>query len=204
VSEPCPGGCNARYRAAGDGDPWPGEPVWCQRCKARIRGALAQIDDLLAELERQADGHRTMAQDTPGRRSAHAPSPSVIFDETDEAVSVLLAWEDAWIEQHPEWTTRPRRGRRATIARTTTSQLIRHLDGILETPFAADFGREILAMEHRLADVGHMLEPPRLPIECPRCGLRMLEQAEPGHWMCAHCRRPMDEAEIRDGLKRAG
>jgi ribosomal protein L37AE/L43A len=206
VTDACPGSCNTAWRATGQGDPWPGEPVWCQPCKARIRAALADIDDMLAELARQADGHHGQ-QDTTGRRSANAPSPSVLFDETDEAVSTLLAWEDAWIEQHPEWTTRPRRGRHTTIERATISQLIRHLDGILEAPFAADFGREILSMRHRLASVGHMLEPPRLPVECPRCGLRMLEQVEPGHWMCAHCRRPMDEAEIQSAgrsLGRAG
>ena len=98
----CPGSCNFRWRAAMDAwrqamaeyersgrldaaqsrpdpplaAPWPGEPVWCGTCTARIRLRLAQLDTLAGLLAATADGHRQAPPDGYVTRSAATPSPS--------------------------------------------------------------------------------------------------------------------------------
>ncbi|HEX8866696.1 MAG TPA: hypothetical protein VF821_13655 [Lentzea sp.] len=207
----CPGSCNAAYRAAvqrGDtdpGDPIPGEPVWCRQDQARIRRQLAELDDLAALLNMQADGHREQGGER-GSRGVHQPSPSPIADELDELTRWLLDWEDAYREL-PEhnWPSPPRRGMLASTRSTSIAWLGERLDGVLASPFAADFGREVSQWHRRLAvmvkaGTGRHIKP----VPCPRCDHKALVWHEgDDHIRCEQCGRLLSLTDYDDLVRTA-
>lgn len=196
----CPGVCNATWRRIPEdqrGEPEPGAPVWCAMDTARIRRLLAELDDLAALLEYQADGHQERAT-SPSRGNGHTTSPSPSADDLDELLRMLLAWEDAYRDHHG-WPSPPRRGTLAPAITSTTAWLTSHLTGILESPFAGDFGREIGQWHRELvgktkAGSGRH----RKPVPCPRCGLKLLTWAEgDDHVVCGGCNRHMTMDEYQ-------
>lgn len=130
--------------------------------------------------------------------------PAEAADTLDELVRILRAWEDAYRELQG-WPSPPRRGYLATVTTSTVVWLSVHLTGILETPFAADFGTEIRQWHRQLADQTKAgTGTHRMPVPCPRCGLKLLTYAEEtGYVVCAGpgCNRHMTLDEAHD-LKR--
>jgi hypothetical protein len=195
----CPGPCNAAHRKAEeayraavaghmnrvlggeDSDPpqphtlrpEPGQPVWCRRCASIIRACLAELDDLTAILEAEVAGKRGQAGDKVSG-SAGSPSPAPKADDVDEILTTLEEWEQAYRDLR-QWPARPLRGRTAPRGIGCVSWLTRHLDGILGSPMAVDFGAEILRL-HRMAQEASRTSPDtvRKPIPCPRCNRRSL------------------------------
>lgn len=208
TADVCPGTCNASWRygisvGANVGDPVPGQPVWCPPCTARIRHALTELDDLAALLNAVADGHREQAA-TPARTTTAAPSPSQAADTIDELIRTLRAWEDAYRE-HKGWPSPPRRGYLATVTTSTIVWLTVHLTGLLEAPFAADFGLEIRQWHKHLADTTKAgTGSHRKPVPCPRCGLRLLTFIDGTDYVaCAGCNRHMTLDEYHEELAAA-
>jgi hypothetical protein len=161
--------------------PWRGEPVWCGKCQARIRRQLAELDDLGALLMAARDGLREIANgDGPGRVTGTAvePSPSEGLDDLDEMVSALTAWEAEYRDIRG-WPSPPRRGFLASALTSCTAWLGLHLDGILSTDLAQEFGEDIgrrhrtLANKTKAGTGAH-----RKPVRCPRCGMMLLTWRE--------------------------
>lgn len=195
---PCPGKCNAAYRAAEnrvrlhggehDLEPWPGKPVWCPPCTTEIRGSL---DDwpTLAQLLREeiTSGVRTrLSEHVSG--SKHRPiheheRPSLLLDEMAE-----------WL---PEWAATiardrhlpPRPGHRPNadpVAQITIACafLLIHLDWHLaqrpdeQHGLAEDFGLELLAATRKARNLTGTQEPEPvrvLGVPCPNCDRNALE-----------------------------
>jgi hypothetical protein len=202
----CPGTCNAAWRNTDPrqrGDPIPGEPVWCPPCTARIRHQLTELDDLAALLNATADGHREQAH-SPIQTARHAPSPSAAADTLDELTTTLQAWEDAYRELKG-WPSPPRRGYLASITTAVTAWLTSHLTGILDTPFAAEFGHEIRQWHKHLTDqtkAGTGIHSK--PVPCPRCGLRLLVYTDGTDYVhCAGCNRHLTLDEYHEELAAA-
>lgn len=157
-------------------EPWPGDPVWCGTCASRIRLALAELDDLIALLKATADGHRqaTAAERVSGTAGGSSPSPAL--DDEDEAASMLAAWEDEY-RRIRGWPSPAPRGELASVETACIAWLGRHLDGILRSPFAADFGREVLQWHRELAGASKAgVRVLRKPLRCPSgsCGMLTL------------------------------
>lgn len=208
TADPCPGSCNAAWRkmtVPEDQRPDPvwGEPAWCPPCTARIRHNLAELDDLAALLNAVADGHREQPA-TQIRSARHAPTPSAAADTIDELTRTLSAWEDAYREIKG-FPSAPRRGYLATITTATIAWLTSHLHGILEAPFAADFGLEIRQWHKQLTDQTKAgTGTHKKPVPCPRCGLRLLTYAEGTEYVaCAGCNRHMTLDEYHEHLAAA-
>ena len=194
----CPGVCNAAYRATGTGEPVPGEPAWCPPDQARIRRLLAEIPDEAALLAMQADGHREQGAE-PSRANGHAPSPSPVADELDLLERTLADWENAYRDLK-DWPSPPRRGVLATVLMTTVAWQLHHLDGILASPFAADYGHEIAQWHRRLAAQAKLGTGRRKGlIDCPHCKWKMMYLADgDDHWVCGHCGRWMSAEDYRE------
>ena len=194
----CPGACNAAHRATGQGEPIPGEPVWCRPDQARIRRQLAELDDIAALVAMTADGHREQGTE-PSRGNGHAPSPSPSADDINLLWHTLADWEDAYRDLK-NWPSPPRRGILATQLTTTIAWQLNHLDGMLAAPFAADYGTEIAQWHRRLSAAGKLGSGRRRGlVECPHCKLRMLYRAEgDDHWACASCGRWMSGEDYRE------
>ena len=195
MTEPCPGICNNTWRNTGEGEPRPGEPVWCPMDTARIRRLLAELDDLWPLLDFQTTGIRHQEHE-PGRGNGNNPSPSPYADDLDELERMLLAWEDAYRERRG-WPSPPRRGTFAVVTTTSIAWLTAHLSGVLTSPFAADFGHEIaqwhreMVSKTRAGTGRHIKAHP-----CPRCGLRLLSGAEGDDYViCGGCNRHMSLSE---------
>jgi hypothetical protein len=203
--EPCPGSCNTRYREAreaygqalaayerdgildpGQSRPEPpliqpvyGDPAWCGRCAAQIRVTLAELDELAALLAATADGHRA-SSDSAERVSStpEAISPSGAADELKDLMAMLSGWEAAYRE-HMQWPGAARRGFLASVSTSCIAWLVHHLDGILSSPIAADFGAEVMQWHRdfrRSAKAG--VRKLRKPMRCPGCRLLTLTWEE--------------------------
>jgi hypothetical protein len=186
MTDLCPCGCEQ-----------PGEPTWCPRRKARIRSALAELDDLAAILAASSNGHRER-QHEPARGKRAAVSPSQAADDLDDLQKMLSGWEDAYRDLR-EWPSPPRRGYLATRITGTIAWLAHHLDGILQGPFAADFGIEILQW-HREFTAKTKTGTGRhgKPVPCPRCDLKTLTLTEGDDYIrCVNpeCNRRLSLAE---------
>lgn len=181
----------------------PGEPVWCDRDRAAVRRALAEIDDLAALLASWSDGHRgaVSGERTSGRRPGSA-SPSPIADTLDELYRALTAVEDDWRE-HRGLPPRPQRGGPEARARCI-AWLLSQLDQILAHPGSVQFGRATLAWQTRLQKLTHS-DPVvrRRPVPCPRCDRRALRTRDDGYTECAGCGRLMDEDEYNEHAEAA-
>lgn len=158
---------------------WPGEPVWCAGCKARIRLRLAQLDTLAALLAAKADGYGESAAAECVSRSEHPASPSPAADDLDELTRMLRDWEDSY-RSIRGWGSAPPRGDLASVQTEVIAWLGQHLDGILASPDIAEpFGQEMLQWHQgmkRTAKAGR--ETRRKPLRCPRCHLITLTWTE--------------------------
>ena len=196
TEDACPGTCNRAYREAREQfrqalanyDPldsaqsrpippsitaWPGDP-WCGRCKSRIREALAELDDLAALLLATADGHRAAPGTERVSGTAEAMSPSRAADDLEELTSMLQGWEQAYRDLR-DWPALTRRGHLASAVTTCIAWMMARLDEILRTPFAVDFGTEILLWHREFTNKTKAgVRTLRKPLRCPRPSCRLL------------------------------
>lgn len=174
----------------------PGDPVFDPRCRAAIRRALVELDDLAALLESWSDGHRgaSSGERTSTRRPG-AGSPSPIADTLDELYRMLAKCEADW-RDHRGMPPRPHRTGPEARARTV-AWLLGQLDEILSHPGSVPFGRGVLAWLaklQRLAKSDPVVRR-RPAVPCPRCDRRALRTRDDGYTECAGCGRLMDEDE---------
>jgi hypothetical protein len=227
--EPCPGPCNRRYREARDAYrqaladydpldsaqsrpgppevvPWLGEPAWCGPCASLVRQRLAELDDLIALRKATADGQRQSdAAERVSGSSAAAASPSQALDDEDETASMLLGWERAYRDLR-RWPSPAPRGDLASAETACIAWLMHHLDGILRSPAAADFGLEILQWHRELASSAKAgVRTLRKPMRCPSCQLLTLTWTEGEQQVgCSNpdCRRILSLAEYDAEVQR--
>ena len=202
--QPCPGACNTGWRNTGEGEPRPGEPVWCRTDTTRIRRQLTELDDLAALVDYLITGQKIPATSPAG--AAESPSPSPSGDDLFDLKEMLLGWEDAYRHEHnrryPEqpWLSRPHRGTIASVTTTTIAWLTSHLDGVLAADCAADAGLEVGQWHRYLwsrtrAGTGRR----RGVIPCPRCEYMLLASAAgTDYWVCGHCGRHLAEDEYQE------
>ncbi|MGH3272349.1 MAG: hypothetical protein ACRDN1_25285 [Trebonia sp.] len=203
--QPCPGSCNSRFHKAWDAyerelaaydplDPHTsrpeqpddtlireyGNPVWCTEHTSAIRLALAQLDDLACIYAASADGHRSQPATQRVGGSTLVLSQSEAHDQLDELTSAITGWEHAY-RDHMRWAAPPPRGDLATVQTSCINWLSRQLDGILASPLAADFGREVLEWKPLVAARAKAGQRTLLlEARCPghQCGQRMLTWKE--------------------------
>lgn len=188
--------------------PAPGDPIWCSRCVALIRRALADLDDLCAIAAALAEGHRANPYDQgPVTGSPADASPSPAQDVVDEVITALIDIEDDY-RAKMRWTRHTDRDRNATILTTVTSWLLHHLDGILATPgcVTADRGAEILDLHQRARALARSdARRLRKPLRCPSCHLLLLYWTEGDNQVrCANpdCGRILTLAEYEAEVER--
>lgn len=180
--------------------PTVGDPVWCRRCTALIRRALADLDELASLLERWADGHRgrTSGEKTSTRRT-DAPSPSPIADTLDELYAALTQVEDQWREARG-YARRPQRSRNGHARMSSVSWLLSKYDDIITHPGSEQFGKATLSWQKRLQGLTRS-EPIRRqrPGRCTRCPTptRALWTRDDGYTECGVCGRLYSEDEYQ-------
>ena len=191
--------CNANWRATGIGEPNQGDPVWCSICAIKIRRTPGDLDTLAALLEHRNDGYGETTDNHGRTTHTHAPSPSPRFDTLDEIERMLAEWETAYRDVKG-WPSAPRRGRYATVTTETVAWLTRHMDGILGSPFALEFGEECLRAARHLVDaekagLGHK----RGRVPCPRCQQLGLFSIDDGFvYICTFCNKPVPRDEYHE------
>ena len=198
----CPGRCNAQYRKAREAfeqaialyDPldstqerpippdiqsWPGDPIWCGRCRSTIRQQLDELDYAGCVMAAAADGLRGESGEQRVSGTQEQPSPSPANDDLEELFGVLTGWEDSYRELMG-WRSAHRRGYLAQVVTTTTDWLIAHLDGILaREEIAVDFGTEVMQWHREITGKGKEgARRLRKPMRCPGCGLLTLSWVE--------------------------
>jgi hypothetical protein len=200
TATPCPGPCNRAHRDNPDHVPAiAGDPTWCPGCATGIAARLADLDDLVALLEAEIDGHRGQTTDaSPVSGTRGRPSPSPAVDDVDEIVRTLEAWEAAYRE-HRRLPHTPTRAAEHRVM-LTTAWLTRHLPGLLASDLARDFGLEITRL-HRMAKRRTSTDPSktRKPIPCPRCDTKALWHHDGDrHVECENCGRLLTLDEYDD------
>lgn len=227
----CPGLCNRAYREAREAwqaalalydpldplesrpqppeiTPWPGDPVWCGRCAARISQRLGQLDELASLLQAYADGHRD-APDTPiVSASTEAMSPSEAGDMADDIARMLGGWEQAYRDLRG-WPHARRDGDLASWTTSCWAWLSTRLTPILASPIAEDFGKEVLAWHRDMAAQAKAgARKLHKPLRCPGCSLLTLVWTEGEEAVCCgnpDCGRVLTLAEYESEVEhRAG
>ncbi|ROO82614.1 hypothetical protein EDD29_0095 [Actinocorallia herbida] len=179
-----------------------GDPIWCGRCKTRIRAAWADVDQLASLLGSWADGHRVRVAGTGERvvRSASPASPSPITDLLDELYGTVTRVEDEWRDSLGHLPVRRGTRRGAHNRSTAIAFIVEHLDTILGVPEYADLGHTALRWQ-RLLQAQTRTDPvvrPR-PGRCPSCGMIATLQTEAdGITKCKNCNRWLHEDEYAD------
>ena len=193
AEEACPGPCNRRYREARDAYrqaladydpldsaqsrpgppevvPWLGDPVWCGPCASKVRLRLAELDDLIALAKATADGQKQSdAAERVSGSSAEARSPSRAGDDEDELAAMLTGWEGEY-RRIRGWPSAAPRGDLASVETTCIAWLMHHLDGILRSPVAADFGLEVMQWHREFTGSAKAgVRTLRKPMRCPSC-----------------------------------
>ena len=156
-------------------EPVQGEPIWCRPCHTRIRRQLAALDTLIPLIEHGADGYGEATESTGIRgRAAHAPSPSPAGDDVFELEETLREWEHIY-RRVKGWPSAERHGYQAQVTTEIVTWLGRHLNGILESDFAVEFGEEV-ARAHRELTVRSKAGTGRhiKPLPCPWCEYKTL------------------------------
>jgi hypothetical protein len=185
--------------------PWPGEPVFCTRCRGTIHRELAELDDLAALRAAQLPGDNTGGDERQGRVSGTrgTPSPSPAADDIDELGGWLRDWESVVRGTAP----RPRRGYLANEVTTITAWLTAHFDSfIVRADIAADFGTETRRWHRELAaktKAGTGMKHQKRP--CPRCKQYSLWLADGANYiscMNEDCNRRLTREEY-DALDKA-
>lgn len=223
IGGPCPGTCNSQYRKAREAfdealvlydpldaaqsrplppdiQPWPGDPIWCGRCTARIRVCLSELDDAAAIMLAAADGHRPQSGEQRVAGSREDPTASPAGDDLEELGRMLTAWEDIYRGIKGWEESKPRRGFLASQVTTCASWLMAKLDGILAAPdIAADFGAEIQQWHKEICGKGKAgARTLRKPLRCPGCQLLLMYWTEGEDRVeCRNpaCRRSMKYSE---------
>lgn len=165
-----------------------GEPLFCSRCKAVVRAALLDLDQLAAELQAQADGHRGGVQEgrVSGSRGAGSPSPTA--DLLDKLYGFLADVEDEWRGtcHYAPRVDRAHRGAHPRLRRI--SWLYEHLDAILAAEEHTRFGLDVLRWEVVLREkLKEDSVGTKSPIRCPRCSERRVVREREGYWQCGAC-----------------
>jgi len=228
----CPGTCNRHYREArekfnqdlAEYDPldadqsrpippsiqaWPGNP-WCGTCKSRIRETLAELDILASLLSATADGHRAGPGGERVSGSAGTLSPSQAGDDLDELAAMLTGWADAYREHAGLDVPLARSGRLAAPETELIAWLNRRLDEILVSPFAVDFGQEVMQWHREFTSKTKAgVQTHRLPVRCPRlhCGLLTLTVTDGEKYVICHnpdCGARIPRAEYDAEVVRLG
>jgi hypothetical protein len=173
--QPCPASCNSRYwkawraydAAAAAYDPLnpavsrpepPGEdlireygsPVWCTEHTSAIRLQLAQLDDLAGIYAAAADGHRGQPVTQRVGGTSVALSQSEAHDQLEELTSVITGLERRYRDLMG-WPAPPPRGDLARVQTSCIAWLGRHLDDILSSELAEEFGRSVLEWQPQVA-----------------------------------------------------
>jgi hypothetical protein len=158
--------------------PWPGEPVWCRPCQARISQRLAQLDDLASILARYADGHRDAPDGPMVSGTAETMSPSAAQDMADDLARMLGGWESAYRELTEAPTPR-RNPDQAEWITACSAWLAARLPRILASPMGEDFGHEILSWHREMtAQAKAGTRKLRKPLRCPGCQMLTLTWTE--------------------------
>jgi hypothetical protein len=227
--EACPGPCNRRFREARDAHrqaladydpldssqsrpeppevvPWPGDPVWCGACASSIRERLVQLDDLIALRKAPADGQKQSdAAERVSGSSDEAQSPSQAGDDEDELASMLISWERVYRNLR-RWPSPPPRGELASAETTCIAWLMHHLNGVLRSGVAADFGLEILQWHREFTGSTKAgVRTVRKPLRCPSCKYATLIWTEGEQQVtCANpvCNRILSLAEYDAEVER--
>lgn len=180
-----------------------GDPIWCDRDRALIRRALAELDMLAAVIEADLDGHRDAGgEKTPtGTRGkgASEPSPAPIVDQLDRLYGYLIAVQKAYREVR-NWPPRPSASGRGAQARIEAiAWLGIHLDAILHHPGSVPFGRGVLAWQRILQKAAHS-EPvdERRPGRCRRCEWAALRRWQDEYTKCERCGLIMSQEEYEE------
>lgn len=156
--------------------PWYGDPTWCGRCASRILQALAELDELAGTLRRNEDGYPSSSA---GERVSGTPGGAVpAADEIDELYSVLARREREYRDLRG-LSSAPRRGWLADELTQCIDWLLHHLDGILASPLAENFGGDVLELhgQFRAATKTGVRRIPK-PLRCPSCRLLLLSWLE--------------------------
>jgi hypothetical protein len=192
----CPGQCNARYRRAQGAyhqalaaydplDPATSRPEppsirpmdghpWCLECQAVIRVQLGQLDRLAALRLSLSDGYPSDASAERVSGSTEPMSPSPAGDDVLDMERVLADWE--WDYRRLKgWAAAERYGDLADQFTECLAWLTRHLDGILSSDMARDFGEEVLRYHADLKGKTKAgVRKLKKPLRCLSCGLLML------------------------------
>lgn len=179
---------------------WPGEPIFCSRCKNLIEAALLDLDNLASELQALSDGHRGNVPEGRVSGSRSSGSPSSTADLLDRMYGFLADVEDEW---RGTWgyTKRSDRIHRGAHPRSRRiAWLSGRLEGILGSEDHTRFGLDVLRWEvvlrERLKEdsVGS-----KSPIRCPRrgCGERRVVRQKEGYWQCSGCTMMLSDAVER-------
>lgn len=171
--------------------PMDGHP-WCLECTWLIRKQLAQLDLLTALRTMNGDGYPADAgaERVSGSREPTSPSPAA--DDDDDVARMLAGWVEAYRE-YMKWPSAPRYGDLASMCTECTAWLGKHLDGILVSPMAFEFGDEVMRWHADLknktkAGVRTLKKPLRCLTAAGGCGLLMLWYTDGDEYI--RCRAP--------------
>lgn len=165
-----------------------GAPLFCGRCTATIRAALLDLDQLAAELQAGADGHRGGVPEGRVSGSRNSGSPSPTADLLDKLYGFLADVEDEWRGTcaYTPRTDRAHRGAHPRLRRI--SWLSEHLDAVLSAEEHVNFGLDVLRWEVVLRQkLKEDSVGTKSPIRCPRCSERRVVREREGYWQCGAC-----------------
>ena len=195
-----------------DETPPPGHPHWCDACTTRIHHALDRITRHLADIHTHGNDGRTNTppSDQTGTRTTGTrttPTPSPVWDLTDEALRWLTSWADAIADTHGHHGPRRARrdGRDAVSAGALITYLSAHLATALTHPdYGADLGAEIMSIAARLETAaGTKPHIERIPsVRCPYCRTLTLYRADGTAqidcWGCGRAWPDTDYTRLKD------
>lgn len=190
---PCPGTCNAAYRAAEQRrdtkgtthtlTPRAGDPVWCRPCTTAIRGALADMPDLAVLLHLQVRFATAEDGEYVSGSKERALYPGDAYALAIEEIATFLSdWEDTVRRDRDLPAQRPPGQRPGTVITNACMFLPRHLDWLLaehpERDASEGFGTDLLTLHRRAQGMTKSAEVrPQCcdGVKCPVCDLSALE-----------------------------
>lgn len=165
-----------------------GDPLFCRKCRALVRAALLDLDQLAAELCASSDGHRGSIPEGRVSGSRRAGSLSPVADILDRLYGDLTDVEDEW-RQRWGFASRTHRSHRGAHPRSRCiGWLSEQLDGILATPDHVEIAAKVLNWEIVLRNL--LAEDPvgsKSPARCGRCSERRIVRQREGYWQCGAC-----------------